>query len=304
MKPLCYIKGLILFLISSSSLFASPDSPSAVVFYGGDIPYTSIEIHDYIILQPGHVNTASHWFRIYSENIYAYISIGEIAKAQPYYQMIDTKWTIGENTIWNTYVMNISSKAYHTFLLEKVIDPLVNKGFKNFFFDTLDSYRIIVKSSKDEEKMRQGLIQFIHTFKQRYPNAKLIINRGFEIIDQVHKEIDAVLFESLFYGLSSKDLSYCKVSHSDRKWLLTQIDKIKTYNKPIITLEYIPENKTKLIKKTIKSIEALGLIPYVADQYLLHLGKSSKTAAKCNVVLHYDDVNQTQKDVNVTIYSQ
>ncbi|SFV53798.1 Extracellular Matrix protein PelA [hydrothermal vent metagenome] len=274
-------------------IHASTDNKSAIVYYGDDIPYTIVGIHDYIILQPSHVNVASHGFKLYRDDIYAYVSIGEIESNQPYYKDISKEWIIGKNSLWSAKVMDISNKSYQRFMFEKVIEPLFAKGFKNIFFDTLDSYQIVAKSDKDREKYSRGLVEFINEFHHRYPDAKLIINRGFDIIDDVHDSIEAVLFESLFYGLSSKDLSYTKVSPSDREWLKAQISKIEKYHKPIIVVDYLPPD-SKMIDKTIKKIEGLGLIPYIADRDLVRFGKSSKQATKREVLLLYDDTQFTE----------
>ncbi len=289
MKLSCYIK-IVLWVVLPILLHASPfEKKSAMVYYGDDIPYSLVGIHDYIILQPDHVNTYTHGFNLYKDDIYAYVSIGEVEKAQVYAKEIKSDWVLGKNKLWNAKVMDISNQAYQDFLFINVIDHLQNKGFKNFFFDTLDSYHIVAKSKEQKEKMRQGLIGFIHAFHKRYPKAKLIINRGFDIIDEVHSEIEAVLFESLFHGLSSKDLSYQKVPVSSKKWLLLQIDKIKSYDIPVIAVDYVPQDNIPLINKTIQDIEALGIIPYIGDRELHSIGYSSKKPMKREILVLYDD---------------
>lgn len=288
MRHLCCVRVVALFFLLLSSLSASLESKSAIVYYGDDIPYTLAGVHDYIIVQPNHTNTIRHGFKLYQENIYAYISIGESEAEQSQHEKLLPQWILGENKIWNSKVLDISSEEYHNFLFEKVIEPLRKKGFKNFFFDTLDSYHLVTKTSKEKQKMSQGLVKFIKKFHTRYPKSKLIINRGFDIIDEIHEDIEAVLFESLFNGLSSKDLSYKEVSSVDRAWLKAQIKKVKSYNIPLIAVDYLPPNSKK-IAKNIQDIEALGVIPYIADKDLQRIGKSSKNATKREVLLLYDD---------------
>ncbi len=288
MRHLCCVRVVALFFLLLSSLSASLESKSAIVYYGEDIPYTLAGIHDYIIVQPGHTNTYRHGFKLYDKKIYAYVSIGESQKEQPYYKELSKEWFLGDNKLWQAKVMDISNEQYHEFLFRKVIDPLMKKGFQNFFFDTLDSYHLVTKTPKEKKKMSQGVVKFIKEFHTRYPKSKLIINRGFDIIGEIHEDIEAVLFESLFYGLSSKDLSYTEVSSEDRKWLKMQIEKVKSYNIPLIAVDYLPP-ESKKIAKNIQDIEALDLIPYIADRDLHRIGKSSKNATKREVLLLYDD---------------
>jgi len=303
MKHLCYVKIFIVYSLFISSLFGSLESKSAVVYHGGNISYSLLGIHDYIILQPDHVNTNSHGFKLYSDDIYAYISVGEIERGQSYYNSIDKKWIIGKNKIWDAAVMDVSNQEYQDFLFDTIIEPLRKKGFKNFFLDTLDSYNIATQKKENKEKMRQGLISFIHLFHQRYPKSKLIINRGFDIIDDIHMDIEAVLFESYYHGLSQKNLEYKEVSKSDRVWLDINIEKIKSYNKPIIAVDYLPQNKKALIKDTIKKIELKGMIPYIADRHLQRFGDSSKIAVKREVLLLYDDTQFDGSSNDDLIYS-
>ncbi|MEA1918889.1 MAG: endo alpha-1,4 polygalactosaminidase [Campylobacterota bacterium] len=301
MKHLCCVRLLSIIIFSTLTLHASLTSKSAVVYYSDDVPYSLVGIHDYIILQPSHVNTATHGFKTYKENIYAYASIGEVESNANYYADIRREWILGENKIWRSKVLDISNLAYHNFLFEQVFDPMRAEGFQNFFFDTLDSYHIVAKSDKERKVMREGLIRFIKSFHQRYPQSKLIVNRGFEIIDDIHDSIEGVLFESLFKGLSSKDLSYTDVSQEDRSWLLAQVKKIQAYNKPIIALDYVEDTEGDIAKSTVKEIEKLGLIPYIGDRDLVEVGISSKNAQKREVLLLYDgtEFDNTQDDDSV-----
>ncbi|MEA3523273.1 MAG: endo alpha-1,4 polygalactosaminidase, partial [Campylobacterota bacterium] len=175
MKHLCYVKALFLAFFLTLPLYASLSSKSAVVYYGDDIPYSLVGIHDYIILQPSHINTATHGFKTYKENIYVYLSIGEVESKASYYNDINTSWVLGENEIWHSKVLDISNEKYHEFLFKNVIDSMRSQGFKNFFFDTLDSYNIVAKSDIERKFLKQGLIRFIKMFHQRYPDSKLII---------------------------------------------------------------------------------------------------------------------------------
>jgi TM1410 hypothetical-related protein. len=46
--------------------------------------------------------------------------------------------------------------------------------------------------------------------KKTFPDKKIILNRGFEVVPQVKDYIDAVVAESLFHGLDTKTMKYKK----------------------------------------------------------------------------------------------
>ena len=291
MKPLCYSRPLFTFVIVallSLSTVNAAQKKSAIVYYGKDISYSNVGIHDYIIVEADNISPYTHGFKTYKKKIYAYVSIGEANTYRSYFNGLKQEWKLTENKTWKSTVMDVSNDEYHEFIYDEVIQPLVDKGYGNFFFDTLDSYALAAKTEEDRTEYRLGLIRFIKKFKVRYPDSKLILNRGFEIIDEVHENIDAVLFESLFYGLSSPSLAYAEVRKEDRIWLLSQLKKVKNYKIDIIALDYVAIQEKLKIEKNIKNIEAEGFIPYISNKELTRYGASSKTAFKREVLVLYN----------------
>lgn len=203
-----------------------------------------------------------HGFSLYKDKMYAYVSIGEI----------DTK-----------------IKEYQEFIFNVLIEPRIKEGFVNFFFDTLDSYNFYSKTAAQREANKNALAAFINEFHKRYPNAKLITNRGFEIIDKIHDSLEAVLFESYYAGLGGKS-GYKEVSNADREWLDIQINKIKSYGLNVISVDYLDPNDIKSkAPDIIKKIEAKGMIPYIANRELNIYGKSSKNAIKREIFTLIDE---------------
>ncbi|MBD3838981.1 MAG: endo alpha-1,4 polygalactosaminidase [Epsilonproteobacteria bacterium] len=282
------MKKIFLFLfILMGSLFASVKDKSAIVYYGDDLSYPLVGIHDYIIVEPQHTNTATHGFSLYKKNIYAYVSIGEVKTGSSIFNEINQSWIVAQNKAWKSDVLDINNKEYQEFIFQRQIEPLIKKGFENFFFDTLDSCYSYSESEQEIKRSKQSLISFINEFHRRYPDAKLVVNRGFEIIDDIYQSIDGVLFESYYKGLGGKNLGYKDVSENDRKWLNHYLAKVKSYNLDIIAVDYLPsmEKTDPLINK----LKAKGFIPYVSNKELDIYGKSSKNAVKREILTLIDE---------------
>jgi hypothetical protein len=285
MKLLCCNKHLLLLLFFTLSLFGNIQDKSAIVYYGKDISYPMVGIHDYIIVEPNNIDTTKHGFAVYKNKMYAYVSIGEIDPNDPAYKKLDKKLIVGKNNAWKSKLLDLTNPEYKKFLFADMIAPQIKKGFKNFFFDTLDSYQLIAKTPQERAKSEAALVDIIHTFHQRYPNAKLILNRGFEIIDQVHNDINAVLFESYYHGVGGKDLAYIPVSDTDRQWLDKQLKKVSNYGLDIICVDYLPLEQ--LIHKPttlLNKLQNKGFIPYVATKELDSYGYSSKNPIKREIL--------------------
>ena len=285
-------KLLFVLLFVSQLLFASLYDKSALLYYGRDISYTTAGVHDYIIVQPELTDTATPGFSIYRDKIYAYVSIGEIDKRLKEYRFVKKEWIVAKNKFWNSEVFDIKNKEYQEFVFQKMIEPRMKEGFKNFFFDTLDSYQIYSKDMKQRKENEEALADFINTFHKRYPDAKLVVNRGFEIIDKIHNSIEAVLFESYYKGIGTKkNQPYRDISDQDRAWFDIWIAKIQKYKLDIISVEYMPEEKiySDASKPIINKIKAKGMIPFISTSDLCIYGKSSKNALKREIFTLIDE---------------
>ena len=277
------MKYLLLLFTLLTTLSASLSDKSAMVYYGYNISYPMVGLHDYIIVQPSHINVNTHGFKVYKEKMYAYVSIGEIDTTIPEYDQIDKEWILTENSAWKSKVLDLKNKDYINFLFDVMIEPKMKIGFENFFFDTLDSYHLASKKVKDIKESEEALISFINEFHKRYPDSKLIVNRGFEIIDKIHNSLEAVLFESYFKGIGGEKLSYKNVSDSDREWLDSHINKIKSYNLDVISVDYLAQKDMSQAAQVVQRIQKKGMIPYIANRDLNIYGVSSKNAIKREV---------------------
>ena len=293
MKRLCYsrVSIIVLFLLLSTSLlFANVKEKSAIVYYGTDISYPMVGVHDYIIVEPNNIDTAKHGFDVYKDKMYAYVSIGEIDSHDRAYKKVPKKLFIGSNKAWKSKVLNICDPEYKTFLFEEMIEPQIKKGFTNFFFDTLDSYQIVAKTAQERKKSEDALVDIINSFHKKYPTAKLITNRGFEIIDRVHDSLTAMLFESYYYGVGGKNLAYKKVNKQDQEWLDIQLKKVKSYKVDIICVDYLPLEKLQNdAPKLIKRLQSKEFIPYVSTRELDSYGYSSKKIIKREILTLIDE---------------
>lgn len=289
MKYCCYCRFIFVFLFVVSSLFGALEDKSVMVYYGKNISYSMVGTADYIIVQPELINTNSHGFNVYKEKMYAYVSIGEIDTNIKEYDKIQKSWILAKNKAWKSEVLDIKNKEYQEYLFKEMIEPRMKDGFQNFFFDTLDSYHLASKTKEDRAANEKALASFINLFHQKYPHSKLVINRGFEIIDEVHDAVEAVLFESYYMGIGGEKLAYKEVGESDRKWLDIHINKIKAYGIDVISLEYLkPEDMAKA-PAIIEKIKSKGMIPYIANRELDLYGQSSKNAMKREILTLIDE---------------
>lgn len=242
------------------------------VFYGANPPWDELQAFDIAVVEPQHVPVA-RLKKVNQTELFAYVSVGEVDKHRSYLSLIPDKWRLGKNSNWDSIVIDQSQPDWSAFFAERVIQPLWAVGYRGFFLDTLDSYQLFAKNDAQRASQEAGLIAVVHELRKRFPSIKLIFNRGFEILPQLHDDVYAVAIESMFQGWNAAQQRYQEVGEDDRKWLMGQIKTIQAnYHLPILIIDYVAPNQRELARQTANRIRELGLIPWVSDSALDMLG--------------------------------
>ena len=271
--------------ILGSLFWATPAAISAeplrnVVFYYGDAAnWDALRAFQLAVIepdagilppapQPGKAAPSkTDWF--------AYVSVTEITAVRDYYFEVPLSWRAGLNTAWHSEIIDPATPGWSTFFVERVVTPLWNRGYTGFFLDTLDSYETLGLNEVQLEHSRQGLLRLIRAIKDKYPESKLILNRGFELLPAIHQDVYAVAFESLYRGWDQAGNRYVEVDDEDRAWLFMHIKRIQQrYKLPIIAIDYCPPDDIDCAQQTVRQIRDAGLIPYVGDGQLRTINTS------------------------------
>ncbi|MEN9372598.1 MAG: hypothetical protein RIR79_150 [Pseudomonadota bacterium] len=269
--------GVWLLTLFTSGMLWAQTLPAVAFFYGANPPWGELQAFDSVVVDPDHVpQPTSLRKKLPHTTLVAYVALGEVQPSRAYADAIPKNWLLGENKDWGSRVIDQSQAAWPAFFVDKVIAPLWDKGYRSFFLDTLDSYHLVAKTPEQRALQEAGMAATIEALKNRYPQAQLIFNRGFEILPSVHRHVQMVVAESLFQGYDAGKQSYKNVSEEDRAWLLGQLQKAqKEYKLPVMSIDYVHPAQRELARETAKKIEALGIIPWVTEPTLASLGVGS-----------------------------
>ncbi len=262
--------------------------PNVAFFYGKDPPFEELNAFDVAVLDPEHVPVLP---RMRGQHVtwFAYVSLGEAQPEQGYFQRIPRAWLRGRNPHWGSWVIDQSEVGWTRFLLERVFEPLWKAGYRGFFLDNLDSYHLIAKTPEERSRQEEGLSRLVLAIAQRFPGARLIFNRGFEILPALRRHVFAVAAESLWQTWDPVGHSYKRVSAADRDWLRRRLREVKErYGIPVIVVDYAPPGKRKTARRIAKKIEKLGFVPWVANgtHDILGLGRVEVMPRK--ILMLYD----------------
>ena len=276
--------GLLLWL--SACTYAA--SPNVAFFYGPNPPWDELRAFDVVVVEPEYAPDP----RQYSSGntqVFAYVSMGEVERTRAYAKELPPAWIPGANEPWNSVVIDQTQAEWPRFLIDRIIAPLWKAGYRGFFLDTLDSFQLISKTDADRAKQVAALANTVRAIRKAFPEAKLIFNRGFEILPQLHGEAYAVAVESIYRGWDAKAGQYVEVSEQDRTWILGQMKRVREeYGLPAIAIEYAPPAQRDLARETARRVAALGFTPWVATSDLGSLGVGSIEVMPRKILMLYD----------------
>lgn len=249
-------------------------APTFAFYYGSDIPWEALGAFDVAVVEPGNVGAAGWAHRLNPDTaVAAYIAVGEVHPTRPYFKHMRPEWKLGDNPAWGSIVVDQAAPGWSAFYLARVIKPLWDRGFHAFFLDTLDSFYLVAQTPEAQQKQIAGMAALVREIKRAYPDAKLIFNRGFEILPQVHTLVYAVAAESLYQGWDANRKEYRAVPPADRDWILAQLRKCQNdYKLPTIAIDYVAPTERALARETARQIKSLGITPWVTNPALDMVG--------------------------------
>lgn len=240
-------------------------------YYGASVPVELATAYDQLVVEPEQVKQPSVIAR-YGAAPVAYLSVGEVAKSSRQAERIDRAWRLADNPAWASWVMDLRASQYREWLLDRA-NLLWAAGYRRFFLDTLDSYQLAVKSESEREAMRQALCRLIRDLARQHPGARILLNRGFELLPEIADVVHAVAAESLFDRYENKTRRYSAVPEADRAWLLDRLREVRRrYGLPVIVIDYRPVTQREQALSTARKIAALGFMPWVSDGTLCTVG--------------------------------
>lgn len=258
-------------------------------YYGSEAPVNALMAYDWLVLQPPQVS-ASRLATLQDAGVetLAYVSIGEIARSHRYFQDAPSAGLMAENPAWESRVLDLRREDVRRFLLERLIEPAFEAGFRGVFLDTLDSYQLTDAGRTDPDAFLTAQAQLIQTIRERHPDARIVINRGFELPESTHSLVDALAFESYRAGFDPARKRYRQVPETDRQWLGQQLDHWRQQHpdKPLVAIDYV--ERANAAEAAARQLRADGFIPYVSNPELTRLGPTQPARVKREILVLHD----------------
>lgn len=284
-------------LICLLALFSAAASAQSVAFYYGRAWLPELAAFDIAVVEPLAGFEPARLRRPGFEP-FAYVSVGELRADHPGAANLPPGCRAGENSAWGSLVLDHSEPNCRQHWITAVFEPLWARGWRGFFLDTLDSYRLAPKH--DAAAQQAGLVALVREIKRLHPGARLMLNRGFELLPDIAPLTEMVAAESLFGRFDAATGSYGEVPENDRAWLMGRLQEVRArYRLPVVVIDYAPPGNRALARDLAARIAASGFIPWVTDGHLQGLGLGVREAIPRTLLVLYDgreapDLNHLQ----------
>lgn len=262
---------------------------STAFYYAAKPPTDVLSQFDRLVLEADNINSVElSELSASGARTYAYLSVGEVGPYRSYARLMNDAWMLGKNPAWNSRVVDLSNADLREFLLDRV-GELQADGYHGLFLDTMDSFNLVAKTEPQQMAQRSGLITLIGEMADRYPDMRLITNRGFEVLDDIAPHIEAVAAESLYASWDNSRQTYTNVTENDRQWLLGKLNHVQdNLNLDVIVIDYLPPARRAEASTVAARIAEHGFIPWVANPELDYVGIGALEVIPRKVLMLYD----------------
>lgn len=238
--------------------------PLTAFFYGAQVPASALAKFERVVVEADQVPDL-RLLRAAGADIFAYVSVGEAEGWRSSARALPPEWFLGCNASWGSRIADLTHPGWRHYLLDERMAGLWATGYRAFFLDTLDSYRIATKDAAQERAQTAALVQLVTAMHDCFPGVKLLLNRGFDVLPEVAQLCVGVVAESLFQGWHAGLKAYVRVSKADRRWLLNRLNDAKDrFGLPVTVIDYVSPAEPALARDTARRIAALGFSPWVS----------------------------------------
>jgi uncharacterized protein (TIGR01370 family) len=248
---------------------------SVALHYGAAPPLDELRAFDVVVVDPDHVpDPAAHRRRTAGRSeLFAYVSVGEIHPSRGHAREAPSGLLAGDNPAWGSRVVDQSHPEWPRFLVDRIVAPLHARGYRGLFLDTMDAWQSIARDDAARAAQQDGLVRAIEAIAARFPDLRLIANRGFEVLPRIAPHLSAIAAESLYARWRQEERRFEEVPQADRDWLLARFAEARErHGLPAIAIDYLPPGAREAMRATAGRIGAHGIVPYVTDPELETIG--------------------------------
>lgn len=239
-----------------------------VVYYAAELPPSAFYPYDLVVLESD-THPPIEPLIDRGKKVVGYISLGEVNETRPYFAEVKAEGILlGENEFWKgSYFVDVRDPRWTKRVIEELVPQILRRGFQGIFIDTMDNPGHLERlDAKANAGMLEAGARLVRTIRRNFPRMTIILNRGYDMLPAVERDIDMILGESVYADYDFETKKYGKV---DDPTYRQQVEILQgaARRQPklrVLTLDYWDPNDAKGIDEIYRVQTANGFSPYVA----------------------------------------
>lgn len=265
------------------------ESPASIAFFYGQVDSVrELLSYERVVVSPNQISPAQRaQLKAGQVKVFAYLSVGEWDNSRGDLP-VDAD-VLMRNTDWDSLVVDLRDDAWRSYVVEQAT-ALWAEGYDGIFLDTLDSYLLPAPLAQAQAEQQDALTTLLNSIAANSPESDvaLILNRGFEVLDSLAFQPEAVLAESMIHGYDAGENQYFRRSTEDTQWLEDRLDEVQALGIEAIVLDYLPSSDQGARLAAAREISQRGYTPYISNGLLTDFGVSSRYPQPRRVLVFYE----------------
>lgn len=221
-----------------------------------------------LVLEPDHAQEPGE-FRGPRSMVLGYISLGEVERQRSFAGELQRAGAIREaNPHWpDARYVDLRHPAWRSMVLDRLVPNILAAGYDGIFLDTLDNAEALERADPSGNAgMVTAAVSLVQAIRHRFPDAFVMMNRGYAALPALAKSLDAVLGEAMATRWNFAERRYVSVSPEDWDWQAQHLRAAKAINPGIalMVLDYWDPSDTRRVAELYKLERAASFIPYVS----------------------------------------
>jgi uncharacterized protein (TIGR01370 family) len=233
------------------------------VSYGSDSDPALLSGYDLLVFDPG-AHPPLEPLRNGKRQLLAYISIGEVSDSREYFSET-APYRLTENPDWpGSYLLDLRNRQWQSIVLQRIAPAAIAAGFTGFFLDTADSSIELERREPGASVgMKAAAADLIRQLRRTFPEAPIMLNRGYELLSEISSVITYTLGESVYHTWDFSRKRYVPVPPADYaaqvRTLQAAAERLQ-----VLTLDYCDPRDTRKVRQIYRVQRANGFVPYVS----------------------------------------
>lgn len=183
------------------------------------------------------------------------------------YYIDDGKGEPSQNQVWKSYYVNAGDPSWQDEVINKFAKAAIeDKGCDGVFLDTVDTAEMFPETAV-------GMVELIKKLHEKYPDKKIVNNRGMFVLPKVAQYISGMMYESFSHDYDFEKNEPVILGEEDLRYTgYIAVNKINAYRKEnnfqVFCLDYADPNDKAELQKIYDRAWEYDFIPYASNIYL------------------------------------